>query len=127
MVFPSRNWGKRPRSNIGLFGSAKGGETMKGQINVILALVLALIVALLAVANVEQVTIHYLVGETRLPLIIVILGSAVLGGLVVGMLGWVRLFSLRRQVKLLEREREEWTKNKAGNTDGESVSLEREG
>ncbi|ADI25603.1 lipopolysaccharide assembly LapA domain-containing protein [Geobacillus sp. C56-T3] len=100
---------------------------MKGQINVILALVLALIVALLAVANVEQVTIHYLVGETRLPLIIVILGSAVLGGLVVGMLGWVRLFSLRRQVKLLEREREEWTKNKAGNHDGESVSLEREG
>ncbi|KDE46195.1 hypothetical protein DI43_15930 [Geobacillus sp. CAMR12739] len=100
---------------------------MKGQINVILALVLALIVALLAVANVEQVTIHYLVGETRLPLIIVILGSAVLGGLVVGMLGWVRLFSLRRQVKLLEREREEWMKNKAGNNDGESVSLEREG
>ncbi|ASS98351.1 MULTISPECIES: LapA family protein [Geobacillus] len=100
---------------------------MKGQINVILALVLALIVALLAVANVEQVTIHYLVGETRLPLIIVILSSAVLGGLVVGMLGWVRLFSLRRQVKLLEREREEWMKNKAGNHDGESVSLEQEG
>ncbi|NNU84358.1 LapA family protein [Geobacillus sp. BMUD] len=100
---------------------------MKGQINVILALVLALLVALLAVANVEQVTIHYLVGETRLPLIIVIFGSAVLGGLVVGMLGWVRLFSLRRQVKLLEREREEWAKTKVGNDDGEAVSLEREG
>ncbi|KAF0996282.1 LapA family protein [Geobacillus thermoleovorans] len=94
---------------------------MKGQINVILALVLALIVALLAVANVEQVTIHYLVGETRLPLIIVILGSAVLGGLVVGMLGWVRLFSLRRQVKLLEKERAA----KVESDQGETASPER--
>ncbi|MFC0298982.1 LapA family protein [Geobacillus jurassicus] len=94
---------------------------MRGQLNVILALVLALIVALLAVANVEQVTIHYLVGETRLPLIIVILGSAVLGGLVVGMLGWVRLFSLHRQVKLLEKERAA----KVESDQGETASPER--
>ncbi|OPX03551.1 LapA family protein [Geobacillus proteiniphilus] len=99
---------------------------MKGQINVILALVLALIVALLAVANVEQVTIHYLVGETRLPLIIVILGSAVLGGLVVGMLGWVRLFSLRRQVKALQKEQEAWTAAKGMNDQSTAVSQERD-
>ncbi|WP_223812013.1 lipopolysaccharide assembly LapA domain-containing protein [Geobacillus sp. 46C-IIa] len=85
----------------------QGGMAVKGQVNVILALVLALIVALLAVANVENVTIHYLVGETRLPLIIVIFGSAVLGGLVVGMLGWWRLFHLQRQLKAANKEKEE--------------------
>ncbi|AMX82453.1 hypothetical protein GS3922_01420 [Geobacillus subterraneus] len=91
---------------------------MKGQGNVMLALVLALIIALLAVANVENVTIHYLVGETRLPLIIVIFGSAVLGGLVVGMLGWLRLFHLQRQLKAANKEKEELTARLAEN-DGE--------
>ncbi|NNV06598.1 lipopolysaccharide assembly LapA domain-containing protein [Geobacillus sp. C56-T2] len=79
---------------------------MKGQVNVVLALLLALIVALLAVANVDKVTIRYLIGETRLPLIIVIFGSAVLGALVVAMLGWVRLFSLQRQLKAALKENE---------------------
>ena len=80
---------------------------MKGQLNLLLALVLALVFALMAVANVEQVTIHYLAGETRLPLIVVIFGSAIVGGLVVGMLGWVRLFSLQRRLKAAEKKNEE--------------------
>ncbi|AGT33293.1 hypothetical protein M493_15385 [Geobacillus genomosp. 3] len=80
---------------------------MKGQLNLLLALALALVVALLAVANVEQVTVRYFIGETRLPLIIVIFGSAIVGGLVVGMLGWVRLFSLQRQLKAAEKKKEE--------------------
>ncbi|WPZ17932.1 MULTISPECIES: LapA family protein [Geobacillus] len=96
----------------------QGGMAVKGQGNVMLALVLALIIALLAVANVENVTIHYLVGETRLPLIIVIFGSAVLGGLVVGMLGWLRLFHLQRQLKAANKEKEELTARLAEN-DGE--------
>ena len=94
--------------------TAKGGMAVKGQATVILALVLALIVALLAVANVEQVTIHYLIGETRLPLIIVIFGSAFLGGLVVGMLGWWRLFHLQRQLKAANKEKEELAARLAG-------------
>ncbi|RXT05811.1 DUF1049 domain-containing protein [Ammoniphilus sp. CFH 90114] len=77
---------------------------MRGQWNLILGLFFALLVAVFAVANVSSVTVHYLLGVSEIPLIIVIVGSALLGGLVVGMLGIFRQYKLQWQLKKLEKE-----------------------
>ncbi|QGG47718.1 LapA family protein [Heliorestis convoluta] len=74
------------------------------QWSIILALVSALIVALLAIANIEIVTIHYIVGSVNLPLIIVILGSTLLGVLIGGLLSFIRQSKMRRDQKKLEKD-----------------------
>ncbi len=78
---------------------------MKGQWSLILSLVFALIVAVFAVINVEPVTVDYLFGTSEWPLILVILGSALLGGLAVGSIGIVRVYRLQRKIKLCENEK----------------------
>src|SRR3954468_15436337 len=78
---------------------------MKIQWNLILALLFALIVATFAVVNVEPVLIDYVFGTAELPLILIILSSALLGGLIVGSIGLFRNFMLQRQVKLLTKEK----------------------
>lgn len=77
---------------------------MKAQWNLILGLLFALIVAIFAVVNVDSVRVNYVFGYTELPLILIIFGSALLGGLVVGMFGIFRQYSLQRRIKKLEKE-----------------------
>ncbi|MCQ6274813.1 DUF1049 domain-containing protein [Bacillus sp. V3B] len=78
---------------------------MKFQWNLILALLFALIVAIFAVVNVEPVLVDYVFGTTELPLVLIILSSALLGGFIVGSIGLFRNFMLQRQVKLLTKEK----------------------
>ncbi|MFO7951203.1 MAG: LapA family protein [Bacillota bacterium] len=59
----------------------------------ILALVFSLLIALFAIANTEPVAVNYVFGEASVSLIILILGSAFAGVLVMG------LFSLFRGIK----------------------------
>lgn len=78
---------------------------MKIQWNFILALLFALIVAIFAVINVESVRIDYLFGTAEIPLILIILGSALLGGFVTGSFGLVRSYKLQKQIKSLTKEK----------------------
>ncbi|MCA1031878.1 lipopolysaccharide assembly protein LapA domain-containing protein [Bacillus timonensis] len=77
---------------------------MKGQWNLILAFVFALIVAIFAVINVEAVEVDYLFGTAQWPLILIIIASVLMGGLIVGSVGLFRLFVLGRAIKSLEKE-----------------------
>ncbi|MCH1625717.1 LapA family protein [Ferdinandcohnia quinoae] len=79
---------------------------MRAQWSLILGLIFALIVAIFAVFNVESVSVNYLFGTSNIPLILVIFGSALLGGLVVGMFGILRQYTLQRKVRKLEKELE---------------------
>ncbi|WP_134704063.1 lipopolysaccharide assembly protein LapA domain-containing protein [Ammoniphilus sp. YIM 78166] len=81
---------------------------MKVQWSLILGLLFALLVAVFAVANVAPVTVHYLLGLAEIPLIIVILGSALLGGLVVGLLGIFRQYTLQWEISKLKKEIATW-------------------
>jgi putative membrane protein len=80
---------------------------MRFQWSFILGLIFSLIVAVFAVVNVERVTVNYLFGYSDIPLILIIIGSALLGGLVVAMFGTLRQYKLQRKVKNLEKELEE--------------------
>ncbi|WP_121612912.1 LapA family protein [Mesobacillus foraminis] len=77
---------------------------MKIQWNLILALIFALIVAAFAVVNVEPARMDYVFGTTELPLIIIILASALLGGVIIASIGLVRTMMLHRKIKQLTKE-----------------------
>ncbi|WP_223069924.1 LapA family protein [Paenibacillus caui] len=74
---------------------------MKIQWSLILALIFALITAVFAVINVDPVRVNLLFGSVTLPLILLILGSTLLGGIIVGAFGIYRSFRLQKQVKQL--------------------------
>jgi len=80
---------------------------LRFQWNLILGLLFALIVAIFAVVNVDSVRVNYVFGYTEIPLILIILGSALLGGLIVGMFGILRQYRQQRQIKKLEKEIEQ--------------------
>mgnify|MGYP003514900299 CR=1 FL=1 len=77
---------------------------MKFQWSLLLALIFAVIVAIFAVVNVDDVPVNYVFGTAQWPLILVILGSALLGALVSGSVAIFRSFVLQRRVKQLEKD-----------------------
>lgn len=82
---------------------------MKAQWILILSLLFALVTAVFAVINVEPVQVNFVFTVAQMPLILVILGSTLLGGLMVGLFGVFRQFKLYRKVKLLEKQLTEAT------------------
>lgn len=77
---------------------------MKGQTWIILAFIFALIVAIFAVINVEAVNVDFLFWSGDVPLILIILSSVLMGGIITGAFGIVKLFKLQRQVRSLKQE-----------------------
>lgn len=75
---------------------------MKIQWSLIMTLVFALITAVFAVINVDPVQVNLLFGSVSLPLILLILGSTLLGGIIVGSFGIYRGYRLQREVKSLQ-------------------------
>ncbi len=79
-------------------------SVLKFQWNFLVGLLFALIIAIFAVVNVDSVRVNFVFGYTEIPLILIILGSALLGGLIVGMFGIFRQYKQQRQIKKLEKE-----------------------
>ncbi|GIQ68185.1 DUF1049 domain-containing protein [Xylanibacillus composti] len=78
---------------------------MRMQWTLIAALVFALLITLFALANMDPVPVQYWFGQSAdFPLILVILISALLGGLSIGSIGMVRQYRLQRQLRRLERQ-----------------------
>lgn len=80
---------------------------MKGQWSLIVGIVVALLIAVFAVINMEVVTVNYLIGTAEWPLVIVIISSVLMGALVVGAVGLYGLYKLKGQLKQLTSELEE--------------------
>lgn len=76
---------------------------MKLQWRVILAVLFALIIAAFAVDNVRKTPISYVFGTATLPLVYIIIGSALFGCLIVGILGTPVQIRLVRESRRLRR------------------------
>jgi uncharacterized integral membrane protein len=77
---------------------------MKRQWSIILAIIFAIIIAVFAVINVDSVEVDYLFGTAEWPLVLIILGSVLMGGFMIAATGVVRILTLQRRLKLLEKE-----------------------
>jgi len=80
---------------------------MKGQTYTILAIVLVIIIAVFAVINVSPVEVNYLFAQAESPLILVILFSVLMGGLITGAAGMIKVFKLQRDIKTLQSDNKE--------------------
>ncbi|MFT8319925.1 MAG: lipopolysaccharide assembly protein LapA domain-containing protein [Bacillus sp. (in: firmicutes)] len=80
---------------------------MKRQWSLLLGILFALIVAVFAVINVEPVTVNYLFGKGEWPLVLVILISVLLGGLMIGSAGILKIYSLQKKLKTSTKEKTE--------------------
>ncbi len=98
---------------------------MRMQWTVLAALVFALIITLFALANMNPVPVSYWFGyDANLPLIMVILLSALLGGLSIGSIGIIRQFRLQRHIRRLERQLAERQKDSQLGTEQEPVTTD---
>ncbi|WP_045510317.1 LapA family protein [Bacillus amyloliquefaciens] len=77
---------------------------MNKQWTIIFALLFTLIVAIFAVINVRAVEVDYLFGTAEWPLILVILGSVLMGALIVFSAGIFQVMKLKREIKTLRKE-----------------------
>lgn len=94
---------------------------MRKQWNLLFILIFALIVVLLSVANVDSVAFNFLLGTAKLPLIVVIIGSVLIGVLLVGSYTYLKIYRQQRHIRQLERELEKVSElqEQAGDTSRE--------
>ncbi|MDR7071777.1 LapA family protein [Fictibacillus barbaricus] len=74
---------------------------MKMQLYLIFGFIFTLVIATFAVINGGDVEINYLFGTAKWPLVLVILGSAGIGGLTVGLFSLMKIIQLQRQIRKL--------------------------
>ncbi|APB71663.1 DUF1049 domain-containing protein [Paenibacillus polymyxa] len=105
----------------GFYNVTGGGGILKTQWSLIAALVIALLTAVFAVINVNSVQVNLLFSMVGIPLILLILGCTLLGGLIVGSFGIFRQYRLQREIKRLTTQlhtlQEEHTSTVEANAD----------
>jgi uncharacterized integral membrane protein len=112
-------WGtkrKFPLSEVSLYTKEilekeiQGGIRMKGQTYVILSIILVIIVAVFAITNVEAVEVNYLFWSGESPLILIILFSVLMGGVITGTAGAVKVFQLQKENRIMKTENDNMRK-----------------
>ncbi|PKR79094.1 DUF1049 domain-containing protein [Halalkalibacillus sediminis] len=78
---------------------------MKQQSWIIFTLVFAIIIAVFAVINVDAVEVDFLFTSANAPLILIILLSALLGGLLVTGVSFSKFYQMKRKLKTFENEK----------------------
>ncbi|MER2028102.1 MAG: lipopolysaccharide assembly protein LapA domain-containing protein [Solibacillus sp.] len=79
---------------------------MKIQWTFVVGLIFALIIAIFATVNVDSVQVNYVFGEARWPLILIILGSVLIGFIISFCFSVFRMYGSKKQTKALQKELE---------------------
>ena len=77
---------------------------MKIQWTLVVGLIFAIIIAIFATVNVESVPVNYIFGEANWPLILVILGSVLVGFIISFCFSAFRMLGSKRQTKLVKKD-----------------------
>ncbi|MFT8871495.1 MAG: LapA family protein [Sporolactobacillus sp.] len=94
---------------------------MRKQWNLLVALVLVLLIVLFSIANVDNVTVSFLFGHVRLPKVVFVIGSFLLGALLVGLFTYAKIYRQQRQIRQLQRELDSADRSRVGaETDAET-------
>ncbi|WP_206215464.1 MULTISPECIES: lipopolysaccharide assembly protein LapA domain-containing protein [unclassified Enterococcus] len=81
-------------------------KSVKKQSNVIVGFLLVLVIVLFAVLNNKNVPVSFGFASFSAPLILVIIGSALIGALIVFLTAWTTLWQQKKQIKNLTQENE---------------------
>lgn len=77
---------------------------MKFEWTWIISIVFAIIIAIFSVVNVDPVLVNYVFGAAEWPLVLVILGSALLGAAVSGFIALFRAYKTHHELKEIKKE-----------------------
>lgn len=77
---------------------------MKKQWSMVIAIVLVLLIVILSVLNVDPVLLNFGFAQVEWPLIIVIIGSLLIGAIIASLLSTMRMYQERKQRKQLEKD-----------------------
>ena len=79
----------------------------KNNLHYIALLLLILLIAGISLANMQSVTINFLLVQFKLPLIILILLCVLLGAFVMNLINFSKGFSLKKELKSTQKQLEE--------------------
>lgn len=77
---------------------------MKIQWTIIVGFIFTVMIALFSYLNIVEVPVNYYFGEANWPLILVILGSTLIGAFISSCFSSIRMFQMKRKVKLLQKD-----------------------
>ncbi|WP_096188254.1 LapA family protein [Evansella halocellulosilytica] len=80
---------------------------MRGQWGLIIGIIVVLIIAIFSVINVDPVEVNYLFGQSEWPLVLIIIGSVLMGGIIVGSVGMYKIYRLQQEIKRLSSKQGE--------------------
>lgn len=80
---------------------------MKVQWQVIVGIILALIIAIFAVINVDPVQVNFLFANVEWPLILIIIGSVLIGCLIIFLLNVGKAHTQKKQIKHLNEKNDD--------------------
>lgn len=84
---------------------------MRSQWIIVFGLILATLTASVAIFNVELVTLNYIFGQVDVPLIVVISGSILIGGIIVALFGLIHAYVMRKEADKLIMSNQALLKN----------------
>jgi uncharacterized integral membrane protein len=76
---------------------------MKQRLSLIGLLLVIILTVVLSLANRQEVIVHYLFGQFRMPLILVIIGSLLIGIVIQYLIGLTKNLSLKSKIKNLKK------------------------
>lgn len=91
----------------------KNLNILKEQWRLILGLIIAILIAIFAIVNVEEVPVSFIFGEASWPLILVILGSALLGVIISACFAGIKIYKMQKEIHQLEKMIPNYDKIKA--------------
>lgn len=77
---------------------------MKNQWTLIIGLLFAILIAVFSVVNVRPVSVSFLFTQVQMPLVLVILGSALIGAIISGSVALFKRMAYQKEIKMLKAE-----------------------
>ena len=99
---------------------------MKKQWKVFLGFILVLVIVIFALSNSQEVPVNFLIKKIYLSLVLVIIGSALIGALVVLLTSGATFFQQRKEIKQLKESIQSYEANNEQKLAEEKASFQRE-
>lgn len=99
---------------------------MKKQWKVFLGFILVLVIVIFALSNSQEVPVNFLIKKIYLSLVLVIIGSALIGALVVLLTSGATFFQQRKEIKQLKESIQSYEANNGQKLAEEKATFQRE-